>query len=202
MGPDTVEQWISAKAELKKEFEGVKADYFSTKKELKDANSVLTLCNLVQDSQNSAIGPMKQKFPEFFDGDSGNDTKQGVVEVVSHLKEEVASLKYEHNTIEKQIADYESKIDKWKNLNKETDPSNVNSLLFIVVRRFHYFVYLQPLLNNVLTYFSLSLAIVSFLLSLSFVFPIIDLPCTVYYIIDNIKSFLKYEIAISLPLLL
>jgi hypothetical protein len=112
IGTDTVQEWISAKADLKKEYEVVKADYLSTKKELQEANSVLTLCNLVQESQNSAIGPMKQKFTEFFDEESGNDTKQGVKEVVSHLRQEVASLKYEHNTLQKQIADYESKIDK------------------------------------------------------------------------------------------
>jgi F-type H+-transporting ATPase subunit a len=202
IGTDTVQEWISAKADLKKEYDEVKADYLSTKKELKEANSVLTLCNLVQESQNSAIGPMKQKFSEFFDEESGNDTKQGVMDVVSHLKQEVASLKYEHNTLEKQIADYENKIDKWKTLNKETESSNVNSILFILVRRFDNFVYLQPLLKNVLTFFSLSFAIVSLLVSLSIVFPIIDVPCTVYEIIDNIKSFFKYEIAISLPLLL
>jgi len=201
MQADSVEKWLSAKAKLEEKLASVKTDLLSTQRELKEAKSVSTLCNLVDDSKNTSIGPMKEKFAEFFDEESGNDTKEGMKEVVNTLTEELNSIKYKHNNIKKNIAHYVNKIEKNEKLAKEVaESSNVNSVLLFLVRPLHFFSYLRPLLSNILPYFSLLVTITSFLISIRFVFPDLDVPYILHDISNHIQSFIRYEIAISLPL--
>ena len=193
VGTDKMQQWLSSKRKLVQELQEVKQDYSALRMEFKEAKAVSNLCGLVEDSKNSAIGPMKQQYPDFFDELSGNTTKEGAEQVVSYLKGELSNLKVQTERIEMKIQNIESKM-------KASESSDVNSIVLFLVRPFNSFVCLRPLLNNVIVYFSLWLRIIWLLVSISFIFPILDFPCILHNIVDYLESFIRYEIAISLPL--
>jgi len=202
LGSNSIAHLLQKKKNMEKEIDDISMDSTFFSKELNKAKSTLTLSKHVDDTKNNPLRELKNDYPTFFDLDSGNNTAEGLKQVMDYLREEHSELQSRSMKLKTTVERFDRQIAKSKQADEQLGgDSNVNSMLIIATRRFHFFRYLSPFINNALPYFSLLVTICSFLF-VSFIFPSLDLPCFIQDIIDFTNEIFKYEIAKSLPILL
>lgn len=92
----------------------------SVKKDLKDVRLTITIDNILSQEQkqkNNALREIKEKYPTFFDEDSGNTTdREGLDQVKQYLQDDFESLQKKHQNLSTQSRNYQSVLD-WFNNN-------------------------------------------------------------------------------------
>lgn len=87
----------------------------SVKKDLKDVRQTINIDDHLSEDQkqkNNALQEIKQKYPTFFDEDSGNATdREGLDQVKEYLEEDLASLQKKHSSLSIQSRKYQSILD-------------------------------------------------------------------------------------------
>lgn len=183
------------------EISQVKYDRDTYRKDFKDAKATLNLSNIVNDSQNHALRELKAKYPSFFDEESGNNTKEGLKQVVDYLQGEYSKFNWENNKLKKELKDLETKLANSKKLTEESaESSNVNFLFSLIASPLSTPRYLFLLIRTALPYFSLAASLL-YILGTNF-FPDVYFLSFIQNVVDFIKSVIKYEIAVSLSVLI
>lgn len=92
----------------------------SVKKDLKDVRLTITIDNILSQDQkqkNNALQEIKEKYPTFFDEDSGNTTdREGLDQVKQYLQDDFESLQKKHQNLSTKSRNYQSVLD-WFNNN-------------------------------------------------------------------------------------
>lgn len=92
----------------------------SVKKDLKDVRQTITIDNILSEDQkqkNNALREIKEKYPTFFDEDSGNTTdREGLDQVKEYLQDDFETLERKHQNLSTKSRNYQSILD-WFNNN-------------------------------------------------------------------------------------
>lgn len=106
--------------EVNKELNETTQEFESVQRDLKEVRQTITIDNILSEDQkqkNNALPGIKEKFPTFFDEDSGNTTdREGLDQVNEYLEDDLESLRKKHQNLTTKSRNYQSILD-WFNNN-------------------------------------------------------------------------------------
>lgn len=106
--------------EVTKELNETNEEFDSVQRDLKEVRQTITIDNSLSEDQkqkNNAMPGIKEKYPTFFDEDSGNTTdREGLNQVTEYLEDDLESLRKKRQNLMTKSRNYQSIID-WFNNN-------------------------------------------------------------------------------------
>lgn len=193
--------------QVKQQLNISKSDYLNAKKELSELNKADVLENMLPDvSRNNTMNYLMTQYRSFFDEESGNTREQGIDQLKTYLREDLAiKRKFYMDALRAHDKAINGESSSSKDLNKG-ESSNMNStfILAILPKNIYINIILRYLISLLNTIF-IVIGFIVFLTSIGFMdisFYITD------YIIDSILEYIsnlvyiKYEIIITIPLFL
>lgn len=100
-GNKSISELVSAKKRLAEESKDNKYELEGLSSDLKGIRQAKVVSNVVEEPRNRALTEMRNAYPEYFDEDSGNTTKEGMDQLENYLKQEVTVYENKRSELKK-----------------------------------------------------------------------------------------------------